>query len=219
VKEQKNWFTNTVYHMKINASEGKEARELMVIPKQVFMHPARRGHVMSINFIEFVPGRKYNFPLPVRFQGLADCQGTKTGGVFLFGQEEIECTYQGDHNIPRDIVCDLVSLERGAVVRLSDLGKFPPNLKLKGRLAKANPVLCNIAKTGGEASRNTPPWMVVEDNEWKKKKAESEEREKEKLDQEAAKMTEKKNAAKAEKEAKAGGAKDAGGAAKKEKAE
>jgi len=133
------------------------------------MHPGRRGHVLSVNFIEFKPGHEYKLDIPVQFYGIEDCKGTKEGGIFLFGEENISCTWTGDHNIPRDIQVDLVNLERGQSVRLDELGELPEGLALNGRIAKSNPVLCHIGKTGGETGNHTPPWELVEDNEWKLK--------------------------------------------------
>lgn len=163
LRDEEHWFSNTVYNLHVAATADKPERKLRVLPKQVFMHPARRGHVMNLIFIEFVPDHKYNLSIPVRFEGIEDCKGCKAGGVFLFGQEDIDCTWQGDENIPRDLVCNLVPVDKGESVTLNDLGQLPKGLKLRGRVAKANPVVCHVAKTGGEVSRTTPPWLEVED--------------------------------------------------------
>lgn len=172
LQEQKNWFLNTVFNLKIGASGGQPALDLLVLPKQLFMHPARRGHALNINFIVYTPGGSYDLVMPVRFEGVEDCKGCREGGSFLFGQEEIDVRWRGsDHHIPRDLIVDLRHVERGASVHLKDLGELPHGLSLRGSLSMSNPVLCHVAKTGGEASRNTRPWMEVEDDRKLSKRA------------------------------------------------
>jgi len=208
------WMHNTVYNLRVSYDD-KPAQECLVLPRQVVMHKARRGHVLNINFIKFFPGKRYRVRIPIRFQGLEDCKGIKDGGIFMCGQDSVAFTWTGDHRIPRDIVVDMVNVQKGAVVKLSDLGALPDGLQLdnKDRVAKSNPVICHISPTGGEIPRGIKPWnMTEEENAFKAQKRKEAEEAQAAADAESAKAASDKAAAAEKKEggkkgAKAGGAK------------
>lgn len=168
-RQEKHWMMNTLYDLVI--SEGKDFEDgtpvkprkvVRVLPKQMWHHPGRRDHIQNINFIEFVAGKSYKVEIPVKFVGVEDCKGCKDGGVFLLGQQTIPCWWDSkDGPLPRDVECDLVNVEKGQSVHLSDLPPLPKGLRFRPGVAGPDPRLAHVATQGGEVPGYT--WQIGED--------------------------------------------------------
>jgi len=125
---------STIYELHVKSGDSGVAQKHLVTPRQLQVNPITEKPI-SINFIKYWPGTRMR--IPIEFVNADQCVDLRRGSFLVRVNKFVECVC--DMDIPKSLVLDLASAQKGDVLRLNRIA-FPPNVK---------------------PSRNVPPDFVV----------------------------------------------------------
>lgn len=87
---------------------------------------------LCYHFFRYIPGRKWNVKLPVKFENEEDSVVVKKGGFLLSAAMYAPCRWRGDHKIPRFVKIDVLNTRVGRVYKLDpEKDMTIPNLTMR----------------------------------------------------------------------------------------
>jgi len=106
-------FLNTLFDLNI------DGRKTRVIPREIQLDPVR-DFLIHVDFLRLGEGATITIEVPVNFINDEESPGIKQGGVLNVVRFTIELTCEAD-KIPEAIDADLIGLEMGASLHISDM--------------------------------------------------------------------------------------------------